>query len=234
MCWLSSYRAAGPVATRDRRTINKSRLPPSTEQYRSRRPANDGSAAGHAQLVSYDHLVGAVTKIRRDAIVERLRCRGRLQKARRSSRSMTSAGVPGAVLINTATLEAWQLLQMTTVVIACTTGVHALPLGRLSGCQGNGGGLRLARIECANAKYGHREEYGNDGKHLLAAFHGSGLSGKNHDWSDVVIAARLLVRRHDIEPEVLVEIDEIAHEFAEPCLVARELDLSGLDRVLEG
>jgi hypothetical protein len=48
-----------------------------------------------------------------------------------------------------------------------------------------------------------------------------------------VIAALLLVRRHDIEPEVLVEIDEIAHEFAEPGLVARELNLSRLDRVLE-
>ena len=53
------------------------------------------------------------------------------------------------------------------------------------------------------------------------------------DSSAFVIAALLLIRRHDIEPEVLVEIDEIAHEFAEPGLVARELDLSRLDRVLE-
>jgi hypothetical protein len=48
----------GPVAMRGRRTIGRSRLLPSTELYRSRRSANDGSVADHVQLVSSNHLIG--------------------------------------------------------------------------------------------------------------------------------------------------------------------------------
>ena len=48
----------GPVAMRGRRTIGRSRLLPSTELYRPRRSANDGSVADHVQLVSSNHLIG--------------------------------------------------------------------------------------------------------------------------------------------------------------------------------
>jgi hypothetical protein len=45
------------VATRGRRTKDKLRWLPSTEQLRSRIPANDGSVVGRLKQASFDHLV---------------------------------------------------------------------------------------------------------------------------------------------------------------------------------
>ena len=42
-----------------------------------------------------------------------------------------------------------------------------------------------------------------------------------------------LLRRHDVEPEILVQIDEIADELGELGLITGKLDLPGLDRILE-
>ena len=39
--------------------------------------------------------------------------------------------------------------------------------------------------------------------------------------------------RHDVEPEILVQIDEVAHELHELRRVTGKLDQPGLDRVLE-
>ena len=47
-----------------------------------------------------------------------------------------STSVSGAVLVNTPTLERWQLVQTTTVAIACTTSAYALLFSGLSACQG--------------------------------------------------------------------------------------------------
>jgi hypothetical protein len=63
---------------------------------------------------------------------------------------------------------------MTTVAIACTTGVYALLFSRLSGREGTRGKIGVARIECSNTqRQKHCEEEGDDGKRPLAAFHGS-------------------------------------------------------------
>ena len=53
--------SAGPVlvATRGRRTKDKLRWLPSTEQLRSRISANDGSVVGRSKRASFDHLVGS-------------------------------------------------------------------------------------------------------------------------------------------------------------------------------
>src|SRR5262249_18297079 len=72
------------------------------------------------------------------------------------------------------TLERWQLIQTTTVAIACTTGVYAFPFSRLSGREGTRGKIGVARIECSNTqRQKHCEERGDDSKRPLAAFHGS-------------------------------------------------------------
>ena len=42
-----------------------------------------------------------------------------------------------------------------------------------------------------------------------------------------------LLWRHDVEPEILVKIDEVAHEFHELRRVTGKLHQPGLDRVLE-
>ena len=42
-----------------------------------------------------------------------------------------------------------------------------------------------------------------------------------------------LLWRHDVEPEILVQIDEVAHELHELCRVTGEFDQPSLDRVLE-
>ena len=96
------------------------------------------------------------------------------QNARRSSRPLASASKSRAVLINTATLERWPLVQTTTVAIACATGAYALLFSRVSGCQGNRNGIGIARMTCLNTqRQKHYEECGDDGKRPLAAFHGS-------------------------------------------------------------
>jgi hypothetical protein len=74
------------------------------------------------------------------------------KKVRRSSRSQTSTKVSGAVLVNTPTLERRQLVQMTTVPIACTTGAYALLLSGLCAPQGTSGAIGIARIESSNTQ----------------------------------------------------------------------------------
>ena len=104
--------------------------------------------------------------------VDRWRRRWR-QKARRSSRSLTSTSVSGAVLVNIPTLGRWQLAQTTTVSIACTTSVYALLFRCLNGRKVARGEIGVARIECSNTRrQKHCEEEGDDGKRPLAAFHG--------------------------------------------------------------
>jgi hypothetical protein len=73
---------------------------------------------------------------------------------------------------------------MTTVVIARTTAVHALLLGRLSGREGAGGDIRLACIECRNTQGKKRRgEQGEDGERPLAVFHGSDPWAEPNDHS---------------------------------------------------
>src|SRR5262245_60955873 len=92
----------------------------------------------------------------------------------RSSAGVTADGGKGTVLVNTPTLRLWQLVQTTTVAIACTTGVYALLFSRLSGREGTRGKIGVARIECANTqRQKHCQKEGDDGKRPLAAFHGS-------------------------------------------------------------
>jgi hypothetical protein len=112
---------------------------------------------------------------------------GRRQKARRSSRSQTSASVSGAVLVNILTLERWRLAQTTTVAIACTAGVYAFLFSGLSGREGTRGKIGVARLERSNAqRQKHCKEGADDGKRPLAACHGStpsrpkGASSKRH------------------------------------------------------
>ena len=53
---------------------------------------------------------------------------------------------------------------MTTVAIACTTGVYALLFSRLSGREGTRGKIGVARIECSNTQQQkHCEEEGDHG-----------------------------------------------------------------------
>jgi hypothetical protein len=62
---------------------------------------------------------------------------------------------------------------MTTVAIACTTGVYALLFGRLGGRESARGKIGVARIECSDIqRQKHREDDGDDGKRPLGAFHG--------------------------------------------------------------
>ena len=63
---------------------------------------------------------------------------------------------------------------MTTVAIACTTGVYALLFSRLNGREGTRGKIAVARIECSNTQRQKPcEEEGDDSNRPLAAFHGS-------------------------------------------------------------
>src|SRR5262245_19374001 len=92
----------------------------------------------------------------------------------RSSAGVTADGGKGTVLVNTPTLERWQLVQTTTVAIACTTGVYALLFSRLSGCEGTRGKIGAARIECSNTqRQKHCEEERDHGNRPIAASHGS-------------------------------------------------------------
>jgi hypothetical protein len=50
---------------------------------------------------------------------------------------------------NAPTLELWQLLQMKTVVVACTTVVYALLFSRVSGCQDE---IGIACVECSSTQ----------------------------------------------------------------------------------
>jgi hypothetical protein len=62
---------------------------------------------------------------------------------------------------------------MTTVAIACTTGVYALLFGRLGGRESARGKIGVARIECSDIqRQKHREDDGDDGNRSLGAFHG--------------------------------------------------------------
>jgi hypothetical protein len=94
------------------------------------------------------------------------------QKARQSSRSQTSTRVSGTVLVNTPTLERRQLVQTTTVAIACTAGAYALLLGGLCARQGTSGVIGIARIESSILK-DRGTANAEDGKRPLGAFHGS-------------------------------------------------------------
>ena len=51
---------------------------------------------------------------------------------------------------NTPTFERWQLVQMTTVAIVCTTGIYTSLFSRLSGREGTKCKIGVARIECSN------------------------------------------------------------------------------------
>jgi hypothetical protein len=93
------------------------------------------------------------------------------KKTRRSSWSQTRTTVSGAVLVDTPTLERWQLLQTETVVIACATGVHALLLGGVSGCQDIEAELGIARIDPSDTQ-GQQDRYQYaDGSDRMAQFH---------------------------------------------------------------
>ena len=77
-------------------------------------------------------------------------------------------------MVNTPTLERRQLVQMTTVAIACTTNVYALLFSRLGGREGTKCKIGIARIECSNTRRQKQyEEEGDDGKRPFAAYHDS-------------------------------------------------------------
>jgi hypothetical protein len=101
-------------------------------------------------------------------------------KPRRSSWSQTRTAVSGAILINPSTLERRQLVQMTTVAVACTAVADAVLLspGRLCSRQGKWRKTGVVRTEFSNTqRQKHWEDDNNDGKRL-AAFHGSPPVGK--------------------------------------------------------
>src|SRR5262249_50075095 len=75
------------------------------------------------------------------------------------------------------TLERLQLIETTTVAIACTTGVYASLFSRLSGREGTRGKIGVARIECSNTQRQKHCEEEDHGKRPLAAFHGSTVFG---------------------------------------------------------
>jgi hypothetical protein len=82
----------------------------------------------------------------------------------------------GAVLVDTLTFERWQLIQMTTVAIVCTTGIYASLFSRLSGREGTKLKIGVARFECPNTQRQKCcEEEGDDGERPFTAFHGSTL-----------------------------------------------------------
>jgi hypothetical protein len=64
------------------------------------------------------------------------------------------------------------MVQTKTVAIACPTGIHALLLSRRGGCEGTRGNISIPRLECSNTRREKRsEDYGDDDKQPLAAFH---------------------------------------------------------------
>jgi hypothetical protein len=89
---------------------------------------------------------------------------------------------------------------MTTVPIACTTGVNAFLFGRLSGHDGTRGKIGVARTECSNTQRWKRcEDDGEDGKQLFAPFHGSTpFSSKHGHSAHVPRAAKLPLNRQSM------------------------------------
>jgi len=67
--------------------------------------------------------------------------------ARWSSRSLASAGVPGAILVNRPTLDGVYLLLGQAVVISCATGIRAFVFSGVGRQQGERRGICVARIE---------------------------------------------------------------------------------------
>jgi hypothetical protein len=128
----------------------------------------------HRSIIRSPRRRGSAEPGRRRARALAPRRRGQ-KKARRLSWSRTSTSVSGAVLVNIPTLERWQLVQTTTVAIACTTRVYASP-HRLGGREGTRAYINITisvtRIECFNTRQEkHCKEYGDEGKRWLAAFH---------------------------------------------------------------
>jgi hypothetical protein len=92
----------------------------------------------------------------------------------RSTSRRSIAGVAGAILVNAPALEGWYLLQGPAVAISHATAIDALLFSGVSRREGEGREIGIARIECSRAQWQkRREEYGDDGKRPLAAFHGT-------------------------------------------------------------
>jgi hypothetical protein len=90
---------------------------------------------------------------------------------------------------------------MTTVAIACPTGVYALLFSGLSTCQGIRAAIGIASIQSSNTQgQMHCDEYADDGKRPLGAFHGSApvsieKDGKFGAMSQTVIEVQLFYIR---------------------------------------
>ena len=167
--WLSRFYAARVICVADGRAPRPcaSAVPPrpdvSSSHWCRSRSAKNGSRPY------------SITSSARARSAGGLRDQLRRKPWPRRSTSWTSiTSVAGAIPVNAPTLGGWYLLQGQAVAIACTTGVFALLFSRLSGREGTGGKIGVARIECSSTqRQKHCEEEGDHGKRPLAAFHGS-------------------------------------------------------------
>ena len=65
------------------------------------------------------------------------------------------------------------MLQGQAVAISRTTGIHALPLSGVSRRKGDRGEIGVTRVERSRTqRQKERKECGDEGKRLLAIFHG--------------------------------------------------------------
>jgi len=95
----------------------------------------------------------------------------RREKACRSSRSLTGAGVSGAILVNAPTLVLWDLLQRYAVAISRATGINAFRFSCLSRRQSER--CEVARVQGSRADcQKQREDRADAGKVTPTAFHG--------------------------------------------------------------
>src|ERR1700758_2298479 len=92
--------------------------------------------------------------------------------ARWSSRSLASAAVTGAILVNRPTLDGVYLLLGQAVAISCATGIHAFVFSGVGRQQGKGRGICVARIQGSRPQWQKRcENHENVDKVSPAAFH---------------------------------------------------------------
>jgi hypothetical protein len=98
-----------------------------------------------------------------------------------SSRSLASAGVLRAILVNRPTLDGVYLLLGQAVVISCATGIHAFVFSGVGRQQGGGREICVARIQGSRPQWQKRcEDHADADKVSPAVFQGLAPSGPNH------------------------------------------------------
>jgi hypothetical protein len=100
--------------------------------------------------------------------------------ARWSSRSLASAGVPRAILVDRLTLDGVYLLLGQAVAISCATDIHAFVFSGVGRQQGEGRGICVARIQGSRPQWQKRcEDHADAAKVPPTVFHGFAPSGPN-------------------------------------------------------